>query len=59
MFTVCVPAPPPPVKLTIVVCNGTAVLVEVPCVNGRPRAKRAALEALFAIDPAHCRRANF
>ena len=59
MNTVCIPAPPPPVKLTIVTCNGHVALVEVPYVDGRLRAKRATLEALFSVAPNHCRRANF
>ena len=59
MFIVQVPPPPPPVKVTIVTCNGQARLVEVPYPNGRPRAKKGALEALFTLNPAHCRRANF
>lgn len=59
MFIVQVPAPPPPVKLTIVVCGGQVRLVEVPYPNGRPRAKRGALLALFNLNPTHCVRANF
>ena len=59
MFTVQVPPPPAPVKPTLVTCNGQVRLVEVPYPNGRPRAKRGALLALFNINPAHCVRTNF
>lgn len=62
MFTVNVPPPPPAMKLTLVQWNGQTVLVELPCVNGKTRAKRGALLALFTppANPSFCvRGGNF